>query len=422
MRICMFTDSFLPRISGVSYAVINQANELVRRGHDVMIFRPRPPRSSREAAMEEIHPDIEIRDVPLSIPDRRFPDLHIAVPTLLPSWKAVREFQPDIIHVHTEWGCGVEGLVSSRLENIPLFGTFHTFFADPQYLKHFCMPDTRLTRKMMWKYAVGFFNRCDAVIAPSRSVKTHLLANGLQAPAVVMSNGIEDPGHVPDRLIAERRAAAGLDSFNYIYIGRISSEKSLDQLLRAFRIVHGQHRGSRMIFVGGGNEEASLRTLTRNLGLDDAVTWMGSIPHHALISEAIPLLGDVFVTASKTENQPVSMLEAMSFGLPLIGPRAKGIPELIDHNVNGLLFQPDDIDGLADCMMILQTRPDTHIRMKNAALMQVREHCLGHIVNRLEDMYLLASHRNKLRLGRRIKEHPHLHWILRRRKRAVAEA
>lgn len=420
MRICIFTDSFLPRISGVSSAVMNQANELVRRGHEVTVFRPKPPKSARDMHVTEMDSRARIYDVPLSIPDRRFPDLHITVPTLLPSWNEIRDIGPDLIHAHTEWGCGLEGLVSSRLENVPLVGTFHTFFADPQYLKHFRMPDTWLTRTAMWRYAVGFYNRCSAVVTPSRAVKERLLAHGLKSPAVVLSNGIEMPTRVPDEVMAARRAAEGLEGMTYIYVGRISSEKSLDVVIKAFGKVHARRPDARLALIGGGNDEANLRELVEGAQLDRAVKWLGSVPHDVLIRDNLPRLGDVFVTASKTENQPVSILEAMALGLPMIGPDAKGIPELIRDGQNGYLFPPDDIDALASRMDQLYRDEGLRRRMSEAALRHAREHDLGHVIDQLENLYLSILHKKKFHWGRRLHERPFLQWLVRRRKRGVA--
>jgi 1,2-diacylglycerol 3-alpha-glucosyltransferase len=421
MRICIFTDSFLPRISGVSSAVMNQANELVRRGHEVAIFRPKPPKHLRDLHVGEMDSRAQLHEVPLSIPDRRFPDLHITVPTLLPSWSVVREFQPDLIHAHTEWGCGLEGLVSSRLENVPLFGTFHTFFADPEYLRHFCMPDTWLTRKAMWKYAVGFYNRCNAVITPSMAVRERLLTHGLKSPAIVLSNGIETPIRVADEAVQARRVAEGLDPMTYIYVGRISSEKSLDVVIKAFGKVHARHPDTRLALVGSGNEEGNLKALIQDARLTDAVRWLGCIPHDVLIRDNIPRLGDVFVTASKTENQPVSILEAMALGLPMIGPDAKGMPELIRDGLNGFLFPPDDIDALTERMEVLYRDEPLRKRMGETALQHARKHDLGHVINQLEEVYLTVLHKKKLKWGRRLRDWPSLQWLLRRRKRPIAQ-
>ncbi|AKJ65491.1 glycosyltransferase [Kiritimatiella glycovorans] len=388
MRICMFTDSFLPRVSGVSFAVINQANELVKRGHEVTIFRPRPMKDAGGDALNEMHPEARIHDLPISIPTRKFPDLNIAVPSFFPAYQTVREFRPELIHVHTEWGCGWEGLLQSRIRNVPVIGTFHTFYAEPGYLRHFYMPDTRLTKEMMWKYSITFFNRCNAVISPSRTVKRFLMLKGLKWEPTVISNGIREPELRADEEIAALREQYGIrDTFNFIYIGRVSGEKSLDVAVEAFRQVYLKHKHARFVIVGDGSANRELDRLIPRAGIESAVVRVGRVTHDRLIADNIPRLGDAFITASKTENQPVSLLEAMAFGLPIIGPRSRGIPELVEHGVNGYLFRPDDAGRMAGLMNALVEDRALMDSMRQGAAEKVRPHAISNVAERLETIY-----------------------------------
>ena len=167
MKIAIFSDSFLPYICGVTTSIINQANELARRGHEVRIYRPKP--SSDAEARATLSPDILVKDLPVSVPSVKFPDLNFAFPMVLPSFRSVRDFEPDIFHTHTEWGCGWEGLVLSRLLRKPLVSTFNAFYADPGYLEHFHLPVASLARETVWRYLMTFYNRCHAIISPSES-------------------------------------------------------------------------------------------------------------------------------------------------------------------------------------------------------------------------------------------------------------
>jgi glycosyltransferase involved in cell wall biosynthesis len=114
---------------------------------------------------------------------------------------------------------------------------------------------------------------------------------------------------------------------------------------------------------------------------------MGAVPNHQLISRNLYRLGDVFVTASTTENQPVSILEALSFGLPLIGPRAKGLPEMILDGVNGRLTEPKDIESLARAMNEVVRDPVTRECWARQAKVMAANHDLGGVAKRLENLY-----------------------------------
>lgn len=387
MKVCLFSDSFLPYISGVSSAVYNQANELVRRGHSVSIFHPRPSRQDSLDKVPGLADDVSVFGLPFSVPAFNIPKLRFSVPLFLYTYRRLKQEQPDLIHVHTEFGCGVEGMLLGRWKKVPVIGTFHTFFAEPDYLKQVHIPNLALTRKAMWKYSVGFFNRCSHIVSPSQSVRDHLVERGLERPATVLSNGIERVKLRSQAEIREFRKSLGIDDFAFIYIGRVSPEKSLDVALEAFRQTLAVNPKAKFVLVGSGIADEAIDQKIAKLGIQDAVVRTGCIERDRLMAENYPLLGDVFITASKTENQPVSILEAMVFGLPLVGPRAKGIPELVEHGTNGLIFEPDDVYGMANAMVRLMKDSQLHARMRQSSLDIAATHDIEYVGGRLESIY-----------------------------------
>ena len=398
MRVCLFTDSFLPYISGVSSAVYNQANELARRGHSVSIFHPRPSKRDTWETVPGLDESVGVYGLPFSVPTYKIPKLRFSVPLFLYTYRRLQQAPPDLIHVHTEFGCGLEGMLLGRWKKVPIIGTFHTFFAEPDYLKQFHIPNFAFTRKAMWKYSVGFFNRCSHIVSPSKSVRDHLVERGLRREATVLSNGIERVEIRPEEEIKAFRKSLGIDDFSFIYIGRVSPEKSLGVALEAFRQVLEVNPRAKFVLVGNGPADADVDAKVRALGIGDSVVRTGRVERNRLMRENYPLLGDAFVTASKTENQPVSILEAMAFGLPLIGPRAKGIPELIEHGRNGLIFQPDDVFNMSSAMVRLMTDQQLHRKMKQASLDIAATHDLQHVGDRLLDIYSGAIAEKKAEL------------------------
>ncbi len=388
MNIAIFTDSFLPHISGVCSTVIHQANELVRQGHAVMIFRPKAYGANRAKRLQysgELAAGV--RDVPLSLPSRRQPGLRVAFPTLVPSMPALRRFRPDVVHVHTEWGCGWEGVLLAKMLKLPLVGTFHTFFAEPEYLKQFHLPNHRLTRQMMWRYSVFFYNHCDRLLSPSLSVVRQLEARGIARTPHLMSNGIPPPPRLPDADVRAERARLGLEAFTFLYVGRFSEEKSLPVLLHAFAMLHREAPEARLALIGDGPDREALRELAGQLGAGEAVRFLGKLPHADLIRRNAPRWGDVFVTASRTENQPVSILEAMSFGIPVVGADAKGIPELVSHEQSGLLFPPDDVEALAAAMLRMLRDESLRAHCAAGAQRTADEHDISAVVKQLAAHY-----------------------------------
>ncbi len=401
VNIAIFTDSFLPHISGVCSTVIHQANELVKQGHAVMIFRPKAYGANRAKRLQysgELAAGV--RDVPLSLPSRRQPGLRVAFPTLVPSMPSLRRFRPDVIHVHTEWGCGWEGVLLAKMLKLPLVGTFHTFFAEPEYLKQFHLPNHRLTRQMMWRYSVFFYNHCDRLLSPSLSVIRQLTAQGIAGTPLLLSNGIPPPPRLPDADVLAERACLGLDGFTFLYVGRFSEEKSLPVLLRAFALVQKEAPESRLALIGDGPDREALKAQAEGLGLAEHVRFLGKLVHGELIRRNAPRWGDVFVTASRTENQPVSILEAMSFGIPVIGADAKGIPELVSHEQSGLLFPPDDVESLAAAMLRMRNDATLRAHCATGARRTADEHDISAVVRQLAAHYqdvTVRPRRNRIR-------------------------
>ncbi len=402
MNIALFTDSFLPHVSGVCTAVINQANELSKQGHSVMIFRPKAFGAAGKKRLENSGElSAKIRNTAISVPSLRQPGLRIAIPTVALSLPTLKRFNPDVIHVHTEWGCGWEGVMLAKMLRKPLVGTFHTFFAEPEYLRQFHLPNHRLTQKMMWRYSVFFYNHCDRILSPSRSVAEQLVARGALRVPHLLSNGIPAYALRPDADIAAERQALDLKGPTFIYVGRLSEEKSLPVLLKAFARVYRHRNDAELVVVGHGIIRENLMAFAQELGIAASVRFTGSVPHAELMKRNLHRVGQIFVTASKTENQPVSLLEAMALGLPVIGPDAKGIPEMIRHEETGLLFPPEDDAAMAAAMLRLLEDPALRSHCGQKALAFANANGIVEIVQQLQGHYAAVIEEKRLRREKR---------------------
>ena len=255
MRIAVFTDSFLPYICGATFAALNQVNALARRGHAVRIYCPgsthdRPHTSETD----ELHESVSVQTVPFSLPWGGQPDLNVVFPVLWPTMRDLRKFKPDAIHVHTEWGTGWAGVFAAWRLKIPVVGTFHTFWDDPRYVHHF----------------------------PS---------NGMPTPAPA----------VADQVRALRQEYGLTDEPTFLYLGRVSFEKSLPVCLLAFKELLSTHPQARFVMIGDGPEMPALKGMIHAMDMEAQVMLTGAVAHEELMARGLPRLGDVFITASETE-------------------------------------------------------------------------------------------------------------------------
>lgn len=342
MRIALFSDTFPPQVNGVAHVVAQAAMCLADRGHDVRVLTS--SQGSREYLDEVCRGKYVIHNV-ASLPSGVYPELRATLP-LATTRLHFKNWRPDIVHTHTPFGVGLAAVRCGKRFDVPLIGTHHTFF--DQYLKHVHL-DSDVTRTMSWKLTVAYYNQCDLVLVPSRSLADELKENGLEPPVRIVPNPIDtDLFHRADQPSASDAAL--------VYMGRLSYEKSLDQTIAAFELVRRQMLNATLTIVGDGPERAELEEQAANLGIADSVEFTGVLRGEDLAR--VMRQCTVFVTTSKTENTPLSVLEAMACGLPVAAVRMLGLAEIVTDGVNGVLAQPDDPKGLADrIVQLLRNKP-----------------------------------------------------------------
>ena len=192
---------------------------------------------------------------------------------------------------------------------------------------------------------------------------------------------------VADQVRALRQEYGLTDEPTFLYLGRVSFEKSLPVCLLAFKELLSTHPQARFVMIGDGPEMPALKGMIHAMDMEAQVMLTGAVAHEELMARGLPRLGDVFITASETENQPVSILESMAFGLPAIGPRARGIPELVEDGVNGLLFEPGDGTTLTELMRRLVDSPEQRSKLAAGALATAALHSIDRTGERLRILY-----------------------------------
>ncbi|MFT4303166.1 MAG: glycosyltransferase [Candidatus Woesearchaeota archaeon] len=380
MRIAIFADNFLPQVNGVVTATLNLAKGMANKGHEVLIIAPK---YSEKCTFS--YKNIEIfRQA--SMPAFFYPDLKLA-PTFNPIFfNYLRKKKIDVIHFVTPLFLGMQAIISANLLKKPLIGTFHTFFADDQYLKHAKL-NYSFMQSLGWSYSNMFYNKCNLVTSPSFFTKRELSKNGCKVPIKVISNGI-NPDIFDDKGLKRIKAKYGKNSKLILFVGRLAYEKNLEYLLECFSLVLRKFSNVKLLIIGSGPQEELIKKKSRDLLLDDNVFFLGSIKYEILISYGYFQACDLFVTASKTENQPMTILEAQQNGLVCVGLKEKGVPDLIKNNVNGFLLKDGDKKGFANAIINLLTNEKLYESMKDATLKHVKKHHINGIVDEWEKTYL----------------------------------
>jgi len=387
LKIAIFTDTFIPIIDGVVTTTINLAKGLADRGHKIYIIAPR----FRELAKEFAYKNVKVKRMP-SIPAFFYKGYRFTSPLSIAVIKYLKKEKIDIIHFQTPIGLGVQALFAARVLKKPVIGTFHTFFTDPGYIKHIST-NHGFAQKLSWFYARRYYNRCDLVTCPSESAKKELLEHGFTSPIKVISNGI-DMSVFDNSKWKKMKLKYNPNGKILLFVGRIAFEKNLDYLLDCFKLVVKKQPKVKLVIVGDGPQMDELKESIIQKGLAKNVVLTGRIEYNKLVKSGIFKASDLFITASTTETQGISTLEAQANGLVCVGIESRGIKDLIKNNYNGYLVENGDKQAFAGKVIKLLTDRKLHNRMKKNTLKEVKNHRIENVIKIWEKTYsnLVVKH------------------------------
>lgn len=384
MKIAYFTDLLLTSIGGVSNSILNLSSVLEKEKHEVIIFAPDSSKKERRPK------NFKQKTVFLSSISSYFnPRLRISSPISTKLGKIVKKFNPDIIHVHTPFLAGGNAILLGKIFQKPIIGTFHTYFMEPEYLKAFGITNpTPVLTNFLWKYASFFYNQCDVVICPSKLVKKDLIKHGAKKPIHVISNVINEDKFklVNNGTLAELKKKYSLKKNVVMYVGRLSYEKSLDVLIKSFARVVKEIPDVSLLIVGEGQIKKELQILSNNLHIDKNVIFTGSVEQDRLLSCGFFQVADIFATSSTSEVQPVSLIEALYFGLPIVGVAKRGVLDVVDGV--GLLSQPGNITQFyKNILKVLKNSSLKEQLRKKARRTFVERYSTKKVVQNYENLY-----------------------------------
>jgi glycosyltransferase involved in cell wall biosynthesis len=299
-------------------------------------------------------------------------------------WRKINQFRPDVIHVHTPFGAGWASVAVSKLWGIPLVGTHHTFF--DHYLKHVYL-DYAAGKKFSWKYTVWFYNRCTMIVSPSKSLAADLIANGLLRPVEIVHNSVDTalfyPASSDEKKLLKQKF--GIVGKSIVYMGRLSYEKDICDVLSVFAEVLKKDSTVTCMIVGDGPERENLETLATRLGIFDQIMFTGMLSGREL-SDALRA-NDLFVTASKSENMPLSVIEAQASGLPVVAVGEKGLNEMVSNGVDGFLTPSGDILYMTEKVLKLLGNDSLRQEMSGQARLNAEKYSRDTIRDILEKIY-----------------------------------
>jgi len=400
MNIAIFTDTFLPRFDGVITSILNTAGEFIRRGNTVRVFAPRI-RKNQDEIIREYLPGLNFSLIP-GVSAIFYPDFRVTLPVTPWVIRTLKRMNADIIHFHTPFTMGMEAILSSAYLSLPLISTFHTYFIEPEYLKIVHLHRLPGLSRFGWAYSNFFHNLCDVTISPSKYTAEELISKNIRCPVRIISNGI--PLKSPRILSREDREKIRkkyrLKQNVMLFIGRVSVEKCIDVVMRASKRVFQKRDDTTLLIVGDGPAFEQMKELAGDLEIQDNTVFTGAIPHEELLGSGLFEISRFFVTASTSENQPMTIIESSMLGLPIIGVSARGVPEMISDN--GFIAKPGNDEEIADYMERLLEDDELRKRMSENSMKKGKEYDIVRTTDQLEKLYKVLM-RKVERQGKRRK-------------------
>jgi len=379
MRVAVVSESFLPTLNGVTTSVRKVLDHLSANGHEAIVIVP-------AAGAPKSYAGFPVHEVP-AIAYRQFP---VGLPSPIVQ-KLIGDFAPDIVHAASPFLLGAQAITAARRLHIPTVAIFQTDVAG--YARRNNLgPATRFA----WRLVRWVHDGAGLTLVPSSASMADLRGAGVQRLAR-WGRGVDLGGYHPrNRTTPEverlRRRIAPVGETIVGYVGRIAPEKQLESLA-ALRGMPG----IRLALVGGG---PALDQVTRALrGMP--VSWLGTLTGAQLAAAYASF--DLFVHTGTEETFGQTLQEAHASGLPVIAPRAGGPIDLVDHGVNGLLYEPGDLAGLRRFVGVLAGDAALRSRMGEAGRRAVLGRSWETVCDELLDHYAreISRHGAALAPGRR---------------------
>lgn len=361
MRIGLFTDTYLPDINGVVSSTVILRNALEKAGHTVFVVT------------NHAGTGIEMENQVLQLPGVTLKGLYgykMSSPFQLRADAYVKNMNLDVIHLQTNFGIGIYGQTIARSLGIPIVNTYHTMYED---YTHYINPRgyqgvDRISREAIRMASRNVCNHVQAVIAPSVKTKEILIEYGVQAPIYVVPTGLDltafsGAGDHPDKIEAIRRSISeDPDARILVFVGRLAKEKSLEMPIEAFRKLDDDRY--HLAIVGAGPDEDYFREQAAG---HPRIHFLGKADPSEV--PCYYAAADAFVSASLSETQGMTYLEAMGAGRMVFGRRDEVLDGLLSEGKTGYYF--DSADELIEKMNLFYALSEEERAQCAAACQQV---------------------------------------------------
>ncbi len=387
MRIGIFTDTYPPFINGVSTSVIMLKNSLEKLGHEVYVVTVN--NENMKYKYEEDDKIVRIPGIPTGIYDYRLTGIYP-----ITALNKIKKWNLDVIHSQTEFGVGTFARIVSKQLGIPLVHTYHTMYED--YVHYITKGYFNGASKKIVEYLTLFY--CDKTISelivPTKKAyelfkqkyrvnrNVYIVPTGIEVERFYKENN-------PNFNLIKKRKELGLskDDFVILFVGRIGKEKNIDLLLKSMpRLIKEGSSKIKLLIVGDGPDIGEYKEYVTNNKLNKNIIFTGKVPW-----DEIPtyyLASNVFATASITETQGLTVIEALGASLPVICINDESFNETIINNLNGKIFENQE--GYEQAILELIKDKSLQAKLSNQAKISAQTHSSRFFAQQVLEVYQIA--------------------------------
>ena len=334
MKIALLTETWHPYTNGVITHVDVLRRGLKEQGHEVLVIAADPTTPHHTLNAEGI----------LLCPARRVKQVYdygLSTPFSFQRYGILRQFQPDVIHIHQEFGIGTFGWLASRMLRTPLIYTLHTAY--DEYLHYLASPPLiPLVRTISRSYVKMLANASCVTTGPSQKAAVYLKERGVSTPFVLIPNSVDrerfDPAAVDPQVRSDIRKKFKIQPHDIaaIFVGRLGEEKSVSDLLTYWSQAYRFESSLHLLIIGDGPQRESLTRQAAREDMQHRIHFAGKVLYDDM--PAYYSAGDLYVSASTTEMMSIAMLEAQAMGLPVIQRDDPLNRHQVDVGINGFLY------------------------------------------------------------------------------------
>ena len=328
MKVLLAVDKYYPAINGVITSVKNLKEALERKGHEVKVL------TLSESVSTHVKDNV-IYIGSMSM-DRIYPDIRIKHPVNRRYIQELIDWKTDVIHTNTEFSTYTLAKDISRNTNAPMIHTYHTDYED--YV-HYLALSKKMGKPLVKSYIRHVTSYMQAIIAPTEKTRLQLQGYNIKKKIIVIPTGLDLTKYnapVSEEETDNMRLHHGIrkDVPTLIFVGRLGKEKNLLEVINY--LSDYRDHDYQFLIVGDGPDRKSIEQQIATTGLAPRTIFTGMVSQDDIAKYY--RLGDIFVSASQSETQGLTYIEALSSGLPLLCKKDECLDNVLLEGETGWSF------------------------------------------------------------------------------------